>query len=431
MKINTPIKLTHEFKSALDELENGNSHLFVTGKAGSGKSTLLNLFRKNTSKKLVVLAPTGVAALQVGGQTIHSFFGIPPRLINSGELMIRKYRSKLFKALDIIIIDEISMVRADLMDHMDFLLRSYRRNDKPFGGVRLILFGDLYQIPPVVASPEEKKYFSEVYESPYFFSSKIFGQIRSFNIIELTEVFRQDEKAFLRILDEIRNGEIDEENLQVLNQRCNPDFEQVNPYITLTSTNAIADSLNIKELNKIDNEARVFNGSTTGKFSAHILPADQHLILKKGAQIMLTRNDSEQNYANGTIGVVSGFNDEGIELLIKKDHVEEKVLVKKAVWEQVEYKFKPDKEGEIEMETVGTYTQYPLKLAWAITIHKSQGKTLENVIVDLGRGAFEYGQTYVALSRCTKLNGLILKKQIRPSDIQVDERIIDFIRRYR
>jgi ATP-dependent DNA helicase PIF1 len=428
--LKAPIKLTHPFKQTLLEMENGFSSLFITGNAGTGKSTLLEYFRRTTQKKVVVLAPTGVAALHVRGQTVHSFFGIPPRLVRSEELQIQHYRSKLFRSLDIIVVDEASMLRADLLDHMNYMLKKYRKRNEPFGGVKLILVGDLYQLPPVVAQ-EEKPYFNNIYETPYFFSAKCFNEVHSFHIIELKEIFRQSDPVFIDLLRKIRFNEMDQESLNELNARVNMTYEPGSDEITLTATNASADTINTSQLNKLKGQTQIFPGKLEGAFNKSIFPADQLLHVKEGAQVMLLRNDPEWLYANGTLGIVTSCEEDYLEINIKNNEGEEILVeVERETWEMIRYIYSPENNGELKYETIGSYTQFPIKLAWAITIHKSQGKTFDKVMIDLGRGAFEFGQTYVALSRSRTLEGITLKQKLKASDIQSDDRILDFFRKY-
>lgn len=426
----SPIKLTKAFNDTLIEMENGLSSLFITGNAGTGKSTLLEYFRKTTQKKIVVLAPTGVAALHVKGQTVHSFFGIPPRLLRSDELKIQHYKSKLIRSIDIIIIDEASMLRADIVDHIDYLLKKYRKSKDTFGGVKMIFVGDLYQLPPVVTQ-EEKPYFSTQYETPYFFSAKCFCHINHFHIVELKNIFRQSDPVFIDLLRKIRFNEVDQETLETLNNRVIKDFIPDSDVITLTATNAAADAINRKQLELLPGQAYTFQGKMEGDFNKSIFPADQLLTLKTGAQVMLIRNDPEWNFANGTLGTVMDCGDDTITIKIKDSAGEDlEVDIVRETWDMIRYIYSEESQGELKYESIGSYTQFPVKLAWAITIHKSQGKTFEKLVVDLGRGAFEFGQTYVALSRCKSLQGIVLKQPLRHSDIQTDDRIIGFLKTY-
>jgi ATP-dependent DNA helicase PIF1 len=426
-----PMELTGDFEAALDMLEKTNKNLFITGRAGTGKSTLLSLFKNTTRKKSVVLAPTGVAALNVQGQTIHSFFGFPAKLIARSEIQPRKDR-RIFQRLQILIIDEISMVRADMVDNIDYALRINRQNPKPFGGVQVIFFGDLFQLPPVVATPEEQIFFKTIYESPFFFHAKVFKeQDFMLETFELKKVYRQEARHFIRLLDAVRLNEVDYDDLDDLNQRYKPNFNSKEYYITLSSRNALVDQLNTKELNTIANREYTFLSDISGNFDPKLMPADPILKLKLGAQVMFVRNDPKREFVNGTIGKVVHLSDETIIVQIEqRDGTLKKIEVEKTVWETLRYKISLTSVDSIESEAVGTFKQYPLRLAWAITIHKSQGKTFDKVIIDLGTGAFEHGQTYVALSRCRTLEGIVLKQRLRPQDIRVDERILEFYEQF-
>jgi ATP-dependent DNA helicase PIF1 len=426
-----PMELTGDFEAALDMLEKTNKNLFITGRAGTGKSTLLSLFKNTTRKKSVVLAPTGVAALNVQGQTIHSFFGFPAKLIARSEIQARKDR-RIFQRLQILIIDEISMVRADMVDNIDYALRINRQNPKPFGGVQVIFFGDLFQLPPVVATPEEQTFFKTIYESPFFFHAKVFKeQDFMLETFELKKVYRQEARHFIRLLDAVRLNEVDYDDLDDLNQRYKPNFSSKEYYITLSARNALVDQLNAKELNTISTREFTFLGDISGNFDPKLMPADPILKLKLGAQVMFVRNDTKREFVNGTIGKVVHLTDETIVVQIEqRDGTFKKIEVEKTVWETMRYKISTTNADAIESEATGTFKQYPLRLAWAITIHKSQGKTFDKVIIDLGAGAFEHGQTYVALSRCRTLEGIVLKQRLRPQDIRVDERILEFYEQY-
>ena len=420
-----PLELNPDFKYALDELEKG-ANMFITGRAGTGKSTLLKLFRNTSRKNTVVVAPTGIAALNVSGQTIHSFFGFPPKPLDRADIKKRRNR-KIYQKLEILIIDEISMVRADLLDNIDFFLRINRENPDPFGGVQVVFFGDLFQLPPVVSSDVEAALFKLHYESPYFFSSNVLQDGFELQKLELRKTYRQESRYFIRLLDAIRVNQIDYDDLEDLNERYQPNFESENFFITLSARNKTVDDLNRKELLKIPTDPQHYRGSVTGFFNPKLYPTEIDLNLKVGAQVMFIKNDPQKQFVNGTIGKVMRMEKEFIRVETSdfkggKKHID----VKQVDWEIMKYKTDPMKDDRIESEVVGTFTQYPLKLAWAITIHKSQGKTFDRVIIDLGRGAFEHGQTYVALSRCRTLEGIVLKQRIRPRDIMVDPRIVEF-----
>lgn len=426
-----PLQLNDDFRHALDLLEKNESNLFITGKAGTGKSTLLQLFRSTSRKKMVVLAPTGVAALNVQGQTIHSFFGFPPRIVTPSEAarkVTRKDLLRMYKNLEVLVIDEISMVRADLLDGMDRFLRVNRENYRPFGGVQVVFFGDLFQLPPVVTrDPVEAAYFSEYYESPYFFSGKIF-QDADFQLesLELRKVYRQESRHFLRLLEAVRVNELDYDDLEDLNERHEPGFVASEGYITLCARNATADKINQRELSLLESPEHEFIAEVRGQFDPGLYPTDFGLRLRKGAQVMFVRNDlEERQFVNGTIGKITQLTPKSI--VVETETAEGKlrrIEVTRAEWEIIRYK--GGATGGLETEVVGSFSQYPLRLAWAITIHKSQGKTFDRVLIDLGGGAFEHGQLYVALSRCRTLEGVVLRQRIRPQDVITDDRVVEF-----
>ena len=422
MKNKETIDINADFKACFEEMENGTDCMFVTGKAGTGKSTLLKYFCQNSKQKIVVLAPTGIAALNIGGQTIHSFFGFPPRPINKKEIKLRN-NHKLYKSFDILIIDEISMVRADLVDTIDFFLRVNGKDRyKPFGGARLIMFGDLFQLPPVISTPEESYIIQQNYESPYFFSAQVFEEY-PVQMFELREVYRQADRQFIRMLDAVRNGTIDYDELETLNERCKPDFPTDNDYyIILSARNATVNEINKKRLDALKTDEFSYLPQVSGEIN--IEPVDSPLKLKVGAQVMFLKNDPNRRFANGTIGKVVYLNSDEVEVeILSPDNVLLRIQVERFEWEAIKYELK---EEGINARKVGTYKQFPLKTAWAMTIHKSQGKTFDRIIIDLKGGAFESGQTYVALSRCRTLEGIILKNPIQPRDIMVDPRILDF-----
>lgn len=425
MSFPLPRKLSPEFEILLDELENSGKNLFITGRAGTGKSTLLRLFTKTTNHKPIVLAPTGIAALNAGGQTIHSFFRFPPRLLTP-DLIYRRRNRKMYNEIDTLIIDEVSMVRSDMFEAMDLFLKKNRDNSAPFGGVRLILFGDLFQLPPVVSSREEQQYLQHHFESEFFFSAPAFTEL-DIDIHELQTVYRQEQRFYLDILDAIRRRQLDYEQLETLNQRVFPEKLPYDPpFITLSTTNAKADAINTHNIRKLSGFENYYAARTDGAFPKQLQPTNEQLILKEGAQVMTIKNDTDGKYVNGTIGTIIKCHPESIE--IKTDDGEI-VELKRDRWEMIKYKWNQDS-NEIKAETVGSFKQIPVKLAWAITIHKSQGKTFQKVAIDLGKGAFAHGQTYVALSRCTTFEGIALRQPLRPRDIQVDPRVTDFYERF-
>lgn len=410
---------------ALDRIQKLEGVVFLTGKAGTGKSTLLNLIKRTFRINMIVLAPTGVASVLLGGQTIHSFFKFPPGWISQKDY--KPLSKSMAEKIDLIVIDEISMVRADILDHMDQLLKLSKKKDKPFGGIPMLWVGDLYQLPPVVSSPEEKAYFEHHYTSPYFFSANVMKELDSFELIELEQVFRQNELHFIRLLNRIRLNECDEEDLDEINQRAQADpTEDGLPAITLTSTNVQANQINLKELNKLDTSPKTYSAIMEGSINPSQFPAEQHLILKVGAQIMTLRNDPAKNFINGSIGILEELMPQSIR--VKFPSQESSVEIPMATWEIVRYIYE---DQTIKVNPVGSFTQLPVKLAWAVTIHKSQGKTFDKAIIDLGRGAFENGQTYVALSRCRTLDGVYLTQKLQWKDVRTDERVADFIRQWR
>ncbi len=427
----TPIPLNNEFNGILDQLEKSNDNLFITGRAGTGKSTLLQLFRNTTRKRCAVLAPTGIAALNVKGQTIHSFFGFPPKMINRADIYRRK-NHRMYKNVDVIIIDEISMVRADMIDNIDTFLRVNREIDIPFGGVQMVFFGDLFQLPPIVATNFEREIFSTQYDSPYFFSSEIISSEYELGMAELHHVYRQDERRFIQLLDAIRLNHLDYDDVIELNELHRELPEDREFFITLTTRNAIADQINQVEVNKLSTEPFSFQARVTGSFNPRLFPSDPILMLKQGAQIMFVKNDPQKRFVNGSIGIIEQIDTKKIIVTVPDDKGENQTFeLEKLEWEILRYKQDTKNPTSVSTEVVGTYKQYPIKLAWAITIHKSQGKTFDRVIIDLGSGAFEYGQTYVALSRCRKMDGIYLKREFRPKDVMVDNRVTEWYERKR
>ena len=423
-----PLQLSGDFKYVIDALEKQKKSMFITGRAGTGKSTLLQLFRRTTRKKTVVLAPTGVAALNVKGQTIHSFFKFPAKPLHRTEIKRLRFR-KLYEKVEVIIIDEVSMVRADLLENIDVFLRLNRNINEPFGGVQMVFFGDLFQLPPVVATEQEKMLFKTEFDSPYFFSAHVFENFEM-EMLELRQIYRQDNRHFIRLLESVRMNTIDFDDLEDLNERYLPNFEADENYITLSARNATVNRINQKELDSLETEPYVYMGKTEGQFDPRLYPTDLVLTLREGAQVMFVKNDSEGKFVNGTLGTIVTLSDNNIQVLVEERGKSETIKVEKMDWELQRYKLNELDDNKIETEVVGKFTQYPLRLAWAITIHKSQGKTFENMIIDMGKGAFEHGQTYVALSRCRTLNGIVLKQKLRPRDVLVDERIIDFYERF-
>lgn len=408
---------TDEYQAALDFIKDDDGHLFVTGRAGTGKSTLLRAIRDMLPKEMVILAPTGLAAVNIGGQTIHSFFGLPPRLIRPEDIK-RSRNGRVMRRLEFIIIDEVSMVRSDLMWAIDQSLRLNRgRAREPFGGCRLILFGDLHQLPPVVQEAEVAEHLEFTYGGPFFFSVSSLNEGSGTALIELNQVFRQSDEDLISVLNRIRDGDVDEADLECLNQRVSPirTLSEGDPYVILTPTNAAAQRINFAYLDALSTEPRAYEANLTGEFNQSAQPTDTKLILKTGAKVIMLRNDPDRRWVNGSIARVSRLTEDRVWIEISgREHEIEPVA-----WEQRRYAF--DKTAEKVVETVsGTFTQFPLRLAWALTIHKSQGLTLERAYIDLGRGTFAHGQAYVALSRCVSLEGLALARPLRPHDILFD-----------
>lgn len=421
------LDLNENFKKALDLIELTNKNIFITGKAGTGKSTLLSFFITKTKKNVVVLAPTGVAALNVKGQTIHSFFKFKPDI--TLEKVKKAKSDKIYKKIDAIVIDEISMVRADLVDCIDKFLRLNGKNKKEkFGGVQMIFIGDLYQLEPVLKN-EERQMFSKKYETPYFFSSKVFNDF-DFEYIELEKIYRQKDLEFIGILNSIRENYIDFDALEILNKNYNKKIPKNDDfYICLTTTNILADTINNKKLDELNNDLYESDCLIKGSVDEKSFPTNKNLYYKKGAQIMMLNNDNLGRWVNGSIGVVKRIepNPDGEDIIIIELDNGEEVEVLKHIWDVYKYEF--NKEEEIvESKIAGSFIQYPFKLAWAITIHKSQGKTFDKVIIDLGSGTFAHGQLYVALSRCTNLEGIVLKTKINKRHILLDDRVDKFLK---
>lgn len=409
--------MNEEAKLALQIIETTGSNLFLTGKAGTGKTTFLRELKRSTSKRNVVLAPTGIAAINAEGVTIHSFFQLPfapyvpdTSVLQSGRFKFSKQKIKIMRSLDLIVIDEISMVRADLLDAVDSVLRHYRRCDKPFGGVQLLLIGDLGQLAPV-AKDEEWTMLSRYYETPYFFSSHALRQT-DYSVVELTHVYRQSDRVFIDLLNKVRDNQADAQVLSLLNSRYVPNFKprEEEGYIRLTTHNAMAQQINNAELEKLPGQTYMFKAVVEGKFPELSFPTDEVLELKKDAQVMFVKNDSspEKRYYNGMIGRVTAINERGF--VVQPKGTNEAIEVAPEEWENNRYEL-DEQTKEIKEVREGLFRQYPIKTAWAITIHKSQGLTFSHAIIDASL-SFAHGQTYVALSRCKTLDGLVLSAPI-------------------
>ncbi len=424
-----------EFQNALKLVQYTHQSIFLTGKAGTGKSTFLKYICQNTKKKYVVLAPTGIAAINAGGSTMHSFFKLPfhPLLPDDPKFQGRrlhdslKYSSnhrKLIKNLELVIIDEISMVRADIIDFIDKILRAYSDNKRePFGGKQLLLVGDVFQLEPVVKS-DEKEILGRYYPNPYFFSAKVFQQMELV-AVELTKVYRQSDKAFVGVLDHIRTNTANASDLQLLNTRLNAPLKNAenDMYITLATRRDSVDFINERKLDELPEEPVVLKGEIKGEFPQSSLPTNLELTVKKGAQIIFIKNDIEKRWVNGTLGTITGFVADGSISITTEDGRE--FYVEQESWSNIRYHYN-EEEKKIEEEVLGIFKQYPIKLAWAITVHKSQGLTFNRVVIDFTGGVFAGGQTYVALSRCTSLEGIRLKKEITRSDIFIKPEITEF-----
>lgn len=428
LKLNDEIIITEDYIKILkfiqDQDFDSNKVIFITGSAGSGKSTLLEIIKrlfKLFKNNAVFLSPTGISALNIGGQTIHSFFRIKPGLyLDDDEIYTNSYSKRIVENLDYLVIDEISMVRADLLDMIDKIMRRYKQRNLPFGGVKCIFFGDLMQLPPVLASNEEYVYLTK-YDSPYFFDAKVFNSI-DLHTFELNTVLRQTDEQFIKILQNLRMGNIIEDEIDYLNLKC---FEEKKNYknfgIYLANYNYVVNNYNKKKLGELPTKEEILLGVIKNDFPEDYFPVEYELKLKEGALVMLQVNSSNGDYVNGSVGTIKEISKDYLIIDINGNEVE----VSKYRWDYVVYDI--DIDGKIVQEVKGSYTQFPVKLAWAITIHKSQGKTLDKITIDFGRGSFAHGQTYVALSRCRSLNDIKFLRPLRQSDFIIDEKILSFI----
>lgn len=422
------------FSLAADIVRNTSQSVFLTGKAGTGKTTFLHYIRKNVDKNVIVAAPTGVAAINAGGVTLHSLLQLPfepfiPNFEGKKKLdfhfKLRKSKIEMLRELDLLIIDEVSMLRADTLDAIDYMLRRYRNNQHPFGGVQMLFIGDMFQLPPVVQQHEWNQ-MKGYYPSPFFFHAQVLENNLPL-YIELKTIYRQSDQLFIDILNRIRNNQVTQSDLNVLNSRYNPSFKlpEEDRYIVLCTHNYKADKINNEQLAKITTPQVVFRGQVKGDFSDNALPTDQDLVLKVGAQVMFIKNDvgESRRYYNGKLATVTHLTTNKIFVRFEDDSEME---LEHETWRNVRYSLNEDS-GDIEEEELGSFTQYPIRLAWAITIHKSQGLTFDRVVIDAGQ-AFAGGQVYVALSRCTSLDGIVLFSRITTDSIHTDEGAIAFTR---
>ena len=438
-----------EWQDALQIVNFTRRSLFLTGKAGTGKSTFLRYVASNTKKKHVILAPTGIAAINAGGSTLHSFFRLPfhPLLPNDRQFDRRhiretlKYTSeqrKLLREIELIIIDEISMVRADIIDFIDKVLRIYTRNYEPFGGKQMLLVGDIFQLEPVLKE-EDRQLLRPFYSSAYFFNAKVWQQMQLVSI-ELRKVYRQKDDYFISLLDRIRQNKVSASDLSTLNTRVMPVTHSLNNFssnsdskntllrILLAARRDVVDYTNEQRLAELPGSPSIFYGNIKGDFPDTSLPTPVELQVKPGAQVIFIKNDKEKRWVNGTLGIITEIDEEqGIITIATEEGID--FPVEREVWENIRYTFN-EKEQKIEEMLLGTYTQFPIRLAWAITVHKSQGLTFNQVDIDFTGGVFAGGQTYVALSRCTSLQGITLKAPIRQQDIFVRAEVVQFAQRY-
>ncbi|MFA5080551.1 MAG: PIF1 family ATP-dependent DNA helicase [Candidatus Paceibacterota bacterium] len=417
------IKLSEEGKKLLEILQT-RENIFLTGKAGTGKTTFLKYFRATAKKNVVVLAPTGVAAVNIQGQTIHSFFKFRPGVTEKDVKKVYKNR-EIYENIDVLIIDEISMVRADLFDCVEKFLRiNGPEPGSPFGGIQIVVVGDLYQLPPIVQGGEDM-IFKIVYRSPYFFDANCF-KLGKFSMVELQQVYRQSDEEFIELLDSIRTYRLDDNHLLKINQRVlSPDSSYDDLGVILVTNNYTAEKINYEKLISLSGSEKKYRGLVDGEFKSNDLPTLQDLSLKEGAQVMLLNNDPKKRWINGDIVKVIKMEDDYVRVMFDDGSFDD---INKYKWEKVEFALEND--GKIKSEIIGSFFQFPMKLAWAITIHKGQGKTYEKAVIDFGNGTFAPGQAYVALSRCRSFEGLHLKRPLEYNHILIDERVEIFMQEF-
>lgn len=424
----TPIKLSDEQREIFDIVESTNQHAFITGWAGTGKSTLLRYLQANSKKKIVICAPTGVAALNVGGQTVHSLFRLPVNALDVPNFRISTQLRQLLNSIDMLIIDEVSMLTSYLLDAIDFRLRTARRKmEDAFGGVQVVCFGDVFQLPPVRPRGEaEAKWLADNYTSLWFFDARVWKET-PLNIHTLKTVHRQNDDNFKRLLQKVRYADISIQDLQVLNS-----YGMRRPVpqgiITLAATNQTVNEINLNALQSIDGQSFEFEAEITGKFATSSnYPADESLVVKIGAHVMFLRNDIDARWVNGTLGIVVGVQTEDKDTVIEVEGLDGELhMVEPVIWENIEYIYNAETK-ELSSKVVGRFKQFPLRLAWAVTIHKSQGQAYKDAIIDLGSRAFSPGQAYVALSRLISIDGLYFKRELKKRDIFIDSDVKKFM----
>ena len=413
--INQKFELNDNFKAIIRDFENYSNHLFITGKAGTGKSSLINYIRRKTKKNLVILAPTAIAALNINAKTIHSFFNFPFHALTKNDIK-KHYNRRLINKIDSIIIDEVSMLRPDILDAINYTLQLTRGNDKPFGGIQIILVGDLFQLPPVITS-DDAEVMEKLYpDGQFFFNSNI---VNSLDLVkyELEKVYRQKDKKLIELLDKARSSMLEDDDLSEFNKRVIANDDEIpSEIITLSPTNNKVNNINSRNLKNLKKNEFSYEAEQDGSFSGN--PVAENLKLKVGAQVMLTKNG--KNWVNGTLAIIDKLTKNNIYIQLK----DEIYKLEKEKWEKFNYKISDNK---IIPSVSATFIQYPLKLAWAATIHKCQGQTFENVIIDMDYGAFAHGQTYVALSRVVSLKGLYLRRALTKNDFIFNQEIQDFL----